>query len=459
MQIDQAIFTSARTEHGDGYQLVARSPGVTADQARELAVWGPSHDALYSRSDEPFSVNFHRLTCGTFCVSKTVAAGDEYSSRGGARIYTQFLLISPADLARFANNPFAVLRAACAKGILAVLENPPATLEPFTLAGRSPAVDNGLLTQFVSQIEHDCVGRLINAALVTDVQLIAGMTDYEMLFGGLLNCFPVECRTELTFTTGLRYSPRRPFHLAPLSGDAAEKRRADRYEGATLVDLSTSSNEGKAELGGWAAYVAEVIRRDQLPRLATELQQARPGLSLAGLNDLGEQLLNTLGAETATVASESDGQVESHMPAQSTSNSQRMFRKDRPNCRKRVDSQQGLSTSVRDELSTARKSRNMFIETANLPADISGDPRLLRLFEQLDSAVSDAVEGVPTALDEARLLWTQMAAGLDPQSLSAVREECLRHALLLWHACESESRQPQRAIDTLDLLDVLFAAE
>lgn len=306
--MDQAIFTSARTEHGDGYQLVARSPGVTADQARELAVWGPSHDALYSRKGEPSSVNFQRLKCGTYCVSKTVASGDEYSNRGGARIYTQFLLVCPADWARFANNPFAIIRAAWAKGILAVVENPSATLEPFTLAGRSARVDNGSLTQFASWIGPDGARRLVSAAMAPEVQLIAGVTDYEMLFRGLLNCFPVECRTELTFTTGLRYSPRRPFHLAPLIGDAAEKRRAARYEGAALVDLSLHGNEGEAELGGWAAYIAEVIRQDQLPRLVAELQQVRPGLSLAGLDELGEQLLSALSTGSLPAGMISDQQ-------------------------------------------------------------------------------------------------------------------------------------------------------
>ncbi len=161
MQIEQAIFTSARTESGDGYQLVARSHGVTEEQARELSIWGPSHDALCERGDERSSVNFQRLACGTYCVSKTVEAGAEYSSRGGARIYTQFLLVPAGVLARFSNSPFAVLRAAWAKGIVTVHDQPPTELESFTLAGRSASVDEGLLGQLADQLGPDRVGRLI----------------------------------------------------------------------------------------------------------------------------------------------------------------------------------------------------------------------------------------------------------------------------------------------------------
>ena len=44
--IEQAVFTSAETDQSAGYQLVATSKGISDVNARELAVWGPSHDAM-----------------------------------------------------------------------------------------------------------------------------------------------------------------------------------------------------------------------------------------------------------------------------------------------------------------------------------------------------------------------------------------------------------------------------
>ena len=61
--VEQAIFTSAETGRSAGYQLVARSPGVAEADARELAVWCPSHDSLLELG-EPLSVNFHPLQIG-----------------------------------------------------------------------------------------------------------------------------------------------------------------------------------------------------------------------------------------------------------------------------------------------------------------------------------------------------------------------------------------------------------
>ena len=46
VQIEQAIFTSAKSDRASGYHLVSRSPGITEADARDLASWGPSHDSL-----------------------------------------------------------------------------------------------------------------------------------------------------------------------------------------------------------------------------------------------------------------------------------------------------------------------------------------------------------------------------------------------------------------------------
>ena len=86
MFVEQAIFTSLKTRRQEGYQLAAVSPGIASEGAKELEVWGPAHDSLLDGMQGASSVNFHPLTSGDYCVSRTVAAGEEYSGRGGPRI-------------------------------------------------------------------------------------------------------------------------------------------------------------------------------------------------------------------------------------------------------------------------------------------------------------------------------------------------------------------------------------
>src|SRR3569623_648025 len=124
-RIEQAIFTSVKRTRLDGYQLATASRGITAEISRELTIWGPAHDSLWDMRRDARSVNFFPLTIGGYCLSITTVAGAEYSGRGGGRIYTQMFVLPPEVLARFANDPFHVLRALAASGRLLVPDKVP----------------------------------------------------------------------------------------------------------------------------------------------------------------------------------------------------------------------------------------------------------------------------------------------------------------------------------------------
>ena len=102
--VEQAIFTSVDTDRAAGYQIAARSPGVCEADAQELAVWGPSHDAMLDSGPEAESFNFHPLPSGAHCISRTMPAGWEYGG-GRQRVCTHCLIVPPEVLARFGNNP------------------------------------------------------------------------------------------------------------------------------------------------------------------------------------------------------------------------------------------------------------------------------------------------------------------------------------------------------------------
>src|SRR4029079_17911031 len=101
--------------------LAATSPGIKPDLAKELTLWGPAHDSLWHTQPGARSINFHPLAGGEFCLSCTTLAGSEYSGRGGGRVYTQMFLLTGELLARFANDPFLILRAIEGAGMVILL--------------------------------------------------------------------------------------------------------------------------------------------------------------------------------------------------------------------------------------------------------------------------------------------------------------------------------------------------
>jgi hypothetical protein len=237
MRIEQAIFTSVQSGRLNGYQLAATSSGITPEQAKELTVWGPAHDSLWDTRPTARSINFHPLADGQFCLSCTTLAGAEYSGRGGGRVYTQMFVLPGEALASFSNDPFLVLRALSTSGRLAVLDRVPQTLSGVPLVGRGSQVTD-LRQTIVEEIGENIFDQL--SAAVVQHQRVAVVTsgDVERLFQALLHALPENRRLSISFTTGLKDSPRRPFQLFVVPSDPAIVRQTQRATAATMIDVA-----------------------------------------------------------------------------------------------------------------------------------------------------------------------------------------------------------------------------
>jgi hypothetical protein len=495
--IEQAIFTSAESDHAVGYHLVARSPGVEECDARELTVWGPSHDSLESTSvATAASVNFFRLPTGAYCVSKTQLAGEEYSGRG-LRTYTHCLVVPQQVLVRFANNPFTLLRAAWAKGLLRVCDAVPSQLVPFQLPGRSPPVDDGLIGQLVEQCGARTIGRLIEAILQPLPVVLVGVKKPEATVAGILNLLPLSSRGELSFATGLKYSQRRPFHLLIASEESSELRRLCRQNLVTVIDVSPSfprlagtRGQTKADpvgttvpaasdLGnltgasatspaGWGGYLAECIDRDALTLVLEQLRDRKEGLRLANLNELGDHLRRELTAQTSAArprpapadpasspafangASTTDDDFLAILLSSHSQTEMQTETEDTPDIDDIYDEADHSATrKVHLERLTSRQAPSVLMEVDS--------PELLERLEKLDDVVFDAIGGDERALEEMSRLWPQLLAELGPEKLEESREQYLRYSLAIWEGClEDGLREPDRAVASLQVLSIIF---
>jgi len=250
MRLEQAIFTSVKGGRMDGYQLAARSSGISEALAKELTGWGPAHDSLWDTRRDARTVNFHPLTSGDFCLSWTTIGGAEYSGRGGGRVYTQMFVLPREAVTRFASDPFLILRALSAAGRLVVHDQVPETLSSVPLLGRCDRPDSSLATQVIDEIGATIFNDLVDA--VANAKHIAVLTNgqVERLFQSILHTFSPEDRLTISFTTGLKDSPRRPFKLFVLPNDPSIVRQSQRLNGARVVDLVGEDIRGSSRLAG-----------------------------------------------------------------------------------------------------------------------------------------------------------------------------------------------------------------
>jgi hypothetical protein len=441
--IEQAVFTSAETERSAGYQVVAASPGAREEDLRELAVWGPSHGSLIDSSPDGVSFNFHPLPSGVYGVSRTTSAGWEYSGRGGARVYTQYLLVPADELARFANNPFAVLRAALAGGALETHRDVPRQLEPLSLSGRAAPVDSTLLARLSGNPGPDWLATIVQAALNCELLAISGSPTPEHLIAGLFNCLPPECRTEFSFSTGLSCSPRRPFRIVTVASDPAEQRRAERQYRATVLDLGRTLPAEFAPLDGWGRFIEVVLKSHRTACLATQFSKRRFALSSADLPALGLQLLEEFDDSMLPPkpVDEKPPVDESKEPRDWLDGLQRAHAAHRR-------FQGSAAMAVVDSHASDQPSRHLSLES----------PEVLEKLERLDDLVFEAINGNKDALAELRVFWPKLHAELGDELLAESREQYLRQSLFIWQdAVDAKAvRDPAQAIHALDVLCVLF---
>ena len=425
MKIEQAIFTSSPTGGSAQYQLVASSPGLTDNDRLVLALWGPSHDSLLDDGPDAMSLNFHPLPSGAFCISRTTPAGWEYGGHGGRRVRTDCLIAPPDVLRRFANDPFALVRAAVSRGALPTSPEIPSALEPLDLTGAAAVVDEDLLAWLGAEVGPARLAVLVHSALHSSCLALQGNAPAEQLIAAAITCMPPECRTRWSFTTGLKYSSRRPFRLVPLPQDEAARRWLAHQSGVTLLDLADPQPHAGAPLDDWARLIHRVLASHGTAFLAAQFAADRAEVSPDELPALGLQWLEDFDASSLHQAGElRRGHAAHH-----------------------VFENRGPATAVP-------------VRTISLPSECIDpeSPEILEKLEELDDVVFDAINGRPGSLDRLRLFWPSLSAELGESVLAESREQYLRYALSIWEEDFSADglRDPIRAAQAIEVLCILF---
>jgi hypothetical protein len=245
MRVEQAIFTSIRGDRLDGYQLAAMSDGIDDELARRLTPWGPAHDSLLDPRPGAVSINFHPLDKQRFALSRTVRQGEEYSGRGGGRIFTNFFLLDREMLARFANQPLSILRALIAAGRTRIVEPLPKTLPSFPLVGRISAAETSGDDKASGEFDGQTLDMLVELVRSdTNVSVVCDQPADKWL-RAIYARLTLDERLQLSFTTGLRPTASRRFLVSVVPDDPAQVRQSQRT-GGTVVHLSPLALAGQA---------------------------------------------------------------------------------------------------------------------------------------------------------------------------------------------------------------------
>ena len=212
MWIEQAVFSSSKTKYGEGYHVIARSPGISNELAIELTRWSPSHAALQSRQQDADSLNFHPLTADCVAVSRTTYGTREFSGRGGLQVVTIALVVQTRQFAGYAFDAFRLARVARSLGYLRWKRSFPEQLGAIDLptSDVSESITAGpAKAQAPSETSHD-VQRVVQQIRHGRRVAVIGEGGGKIIESVVRNVGP-ELRRSCYFTTGLKLSSQRPY--------------------------------------------------------------------------------------------------------------------------------------------------------------------------------------------------------------------------------------------------------
>lgn len=431
--IEQAIFTSARSAHREGYHLVASSPGILPEDARELVTWGPTHDSLNHHCPVAGSLNFHPLPSGAHCISRSTAAGAEYSDRGGTCVYTQCLVVPREVLGRFAWNAFRVAEAATAAGHLQVLTSPPATLPTLRLVGRASIVDVPLLEHVIAQIGAETLMALMASLATTPTVALTAALPPEQLMGAMISLIPPPCRPLVAFSTGLSFSPRRPYQLLAVDPQSAAAKTLDQR---TDVLLWQGAAPPVVSLPAWAESILSWLRRRDWDRLQASYRELAEGMTW---DDLPQHHWTL--PQTAAIA---EGATRSRRPVGEIRVAHAPHREEcvHPECPLEVE----LESQFPEYWSQLHPEIQSCVQELGRV--------LVTTLQQGEGADKSRTTPATASLED---LWSKLCSTCEERLLEAIRETAMQQTVTTWLAYDrADSR---RAIAAMDIVGLLFCPQ
>ena len=210
MYVDQAIFASARGTQGSGYQLVSRSRGIDDSTATMLRDWGPSQGALLSRDVDSEAISYYTLGADRIVVSRTIYGGPEYSQRGELEVFTRSIIASRKLLEAYDNNPWWLAKTVLTLGYFRLMRHSEPWMTEVDLPARSLL---GVRSAPRTRIAEEPLSQALQSLQLNRPVALIGNIDVEHAMPQLMKCLGSPQRTQITFTTGMVPSVRRPFQL------------------------------------------------------------------------------------------------------------------------------------------------------------------------------------------------------------------------------------------------------
>jgi len=300
VRCEQGWFTSIRSPLGNGYRLIAASPGLSAAEKRELVACAPTHDSLCDQSANGRGLAAFRLSSGRWCLFLSRHAGREPTARGGWLVETHVLVLEPDAYQQFGFNPLCV-QAARDVALLSPADTRRSCLPPLELTSGLAATSAFDCAVAVDEPEIKQLSA-VTAAVLEGTPVIGTVANPARALGGLMTAVPTAIRSRLSISCGLRFTPTRAFTLVLTDRLSHERLRLAEEHGYRVIKEAAFTLEPSA-FEPWLRLAEDSWRRGgaaELDRISRQLTETCSAQALTQVAAMWLDLDLAEGADEAT---------------------------------------------------------------------------------------------------------------------------------------------------------------
>lgn len=458
--IEQAVFLIKVTDPLFSAQMLLHTSGFHVLDGREILDWfSGRHGEQLIRHESP-GYFFHPLPSGRFALARIIPRRTGFRGllRQEGSFYVHLLSVAPKTLLQNGNSPVKLIRGIETRNAWLPLGCKPKALRPLKMARSEAILDRKLLMELLERIRPEALASLLQLSFDQLCTLFTSSFPPEKIIDGLINLLPVRWRSELTFSTNLHLSPRRPIKMVACSETVFDPE-------LPVVDLEKSpetfaSNDRRPPLDSWSLFIVKVLENrdfDFLERCLIEdflenpqwdWEEMTQQTELEKLHEFGRRCLLGLNH-----AAEEDMETPT-IPAFSKPDSTAL-------------EADGLFFHRAESVENASL---IPASLAGILKPLTGMPGKSRYFRStrispfeenltlIDSCTTRALFGDESAMESLRKHWRTIAEQLPWSDRCAIRAEYIELVQgVITHPIPFESaKKPERSIDALEVLDIFL---
>ena len=456
---------------GPTHEYLAVSRGIEPMDLSEIRIWSAGKGELLSASPAAFSWNFHPLPSGSFCLSRTSHLELLFPQETGDEVFTHGILVPSQMLKDYANNAMTLFHHLEKLGLWrAGLEvtrqlwssespnRPPKenfpnaeilpVLKTLSMDGGAEAVRLSTLNAFVRMTGIRRFASILDQILGNFTTILTGNSHPEMLLEALLDVLPIGCRTDFSFSTGLKFSQKRLFRIVFL-GTAVHEQERVRHRFNLPTVSSTSVSQIQDQLlpslkNRWSMFVATLFEQN-LEGMWNEIALLDETLSLNELPRRARFWFKQIGLEEIY--------QKIREARKNDLNSEGNYKIFQARLSNPVDVQEAAASLVQST------EKGQWIENITKNCEENETPKYQESVSQVDIqrylvTLSEAMHGNPLAQEHLRSVFHEITSSAPESVQNEASEVLLREGIRSWneeHAgvTNQSCRQVEKMVDTL----------